>query len=183
LSWFDHDHPGALADVFAGMWPRWADPAGRQILQAAVALLVDSTAEVNLESRIVLAQAALERLAWQRLVIEGTWSRRKFKGTDAADKLRGLLAACGASAALPPAFTALAATPGLGSPADGPAFVVNVRNATVHPPRSGSHFLPSPAVVAAWRLAVEYEHRALLAWLGYRGPGISMVDFNPTTFP
>jgi hypothetical protein len=183
MGWFDHDVPESLATVFELIWPVWLDPARRPILQAAVALLMDASAEVNTESRIVLAQAGLERLAWQRLVREKRWSRRRFDAASAEEKIRGLLTVSRVPTPLPATLAPLASTPGLGSPADGPAFTVRVRNKTTHPPRSGAPFFPSSVVTGAWLLSLEYLQLSLLAWLGYGGSVLSPVTFKPHSFP
>jgi hypothetical protein len=183
MAWWEHVHPEPLGEVFAGMWPIWRDPQKQSVLRVAIGWLVEAGSSVSVESRIVLAQAALELLAWQRLVNEGTWTAAKFK-TSAASKIRGLLDACGIPAALPGSLAGAASAAILHSPTDGPDFTVRVRNRSAHPPKSGPHaFVPSNAVVAAWRLAVQYHQLALLNWLGYRGSVVSPVDLATRRVP
>lgn len=185
MGWFDHDDPATLATAFERLWPVWLDTARRPVLQTGLALLMDAFTDVNVESRIVLAQAGLERLAWQRLVKEKRWSASKFndKSTTAAMKIRELLKVGGISPALPAKLAPLLSTPGLGTPPDGPAFAVAVRNRTVHPPKSGPPFFPTEVVTGAWQLSLEYVQLSLLAFLGYTGSVLSPVTFKPHSFP
>ena len=188
VGWLDDDHPEALSKVFPQMWPIWRNPDQRPALVAGIALLMDASELVNLESRVVLAQAGLERLAWHRLVVEGRWTELKFEGTTAAQRIRGLMSASGVGPSIPASLRTLARAPELRSskghlPSDGPNFVVRVRNRTAHPPTSGPAFLPGPVVVGAWKLSLEYLQQALLAWLGYSGPVISPVIMGRSTFP
>lgn len=184
LRWFDSDAPECLPTVFAGMWPLWLDPQRQSVLRVATGFLVEASSGISVESRIVLAQAALELLAWQRLVNEGKWSRKQFKSATAAEKIRGLLRACHVDASLPATTAGLASTPGLGSPSDGPSFTVNVRNRVAHPPRTGPHvLLPSSVIVGAWRVALGYHQLALLHWLNFHGMVISPVDLVSRRVP
>ena len=188
LGWLDENHPYALQTVFSSMWPIWRSPGLRPVLVAGIGLLMDASEHVNLESRVVLAQAGLERLAWHRLVTEGRWSEAKFEKRTAAQRIRGLVTVSGGAVRLPPSLRLLPSTPELLSargrpPMDGAEFVARVRNRTTHPPRSGAHFLPGDVVVGAWKLSLEYLQQALLSWLGYSGPVISPVGMGATTFP
>jgi hypothetical protein len=184
MRWFDADAPESLESVFAQIWPRWRNAREQSVLRVAIGFLVEATSGLSVESRIVLTQAALELLAWQRLVNEGTWSRTRFEVSSAADQVRGLLAACRISPSMPAIIASLSRTPGLGSPSDGPGFTVAVRNRVAHPPRSGPHvLLPSNVVVAAWRLALEYHQLAVLNWLDYRGVAVSPVDLTSRPVP
>jgi hypothetical protein len=186
--WLDDDHPEGLTKTFPSIWRLWRDPDHRPALVAGIGLLMDASEDVNLESRVVLAQAGLEHLAWHRLVVEGRWTETKFERKSAAQRIRGLISASGVAPGLPIALRAVARSPELRSktgllPADGPDFVVRVRNRTAHPPTSGPPFLPGDVTLGAWKLSLEYLQGALLGWLAYTGPVISPVVLGPSTFP
>jgi hypothetical protein len=187
--WLHELDAQALARVFELMWRPWQDPALRPLLEAGVALLMDASEEsVNLESRVVLAQAGLERFAWQRLAVEGRWTEAKFDKKSTAQRIRALNSASGVSPALGPRLSSLSRQPDLRDrhgrlPVDGPSFVVAVRNRTAHPPRELAAFLPSDVVIGAWRLSLEYLQLAILGWLGYSGPVVSPVAGQRHGFP
>jgi hypothetical protein len=183
------DSGSALADVFAGLWLIWPDPAHQSVLRIVLALLVEASSEISTEGRLVLAQAGLELMAWQRLVAEGT--RTSLSGT-AAGRIRDLLAVCGVPAELPSSMEAAAAAlipkaRSGGQPSDGPEFVVRVRNRIVHPPDEGTKrphaVLPGDAIGGAWRLALAYLQLAILNWIGYEGWAISPVDLVTEEVP
>jgi hypothetical protein len=184
LAWWDYrrlDSGTALADVFAGLWRVWRDPARQSVLRVVLALLVEASSEISTEGRVVLAQAGLELMAWQRLVAEVR--RTRLSGSTERD-IRDLLAVSGVPAELPGSLEAAAAalSPNArsgGAPSDGPEFVVRVRNRAVHPAAKGTKrphaVLPGDAVSGAWRLALAYLQLAILNWIGYEGWAVSPV--------
>jgi hypothetical protein len=180
LTWYAHNHPEPLARVFAGLWRRWLDPACQSVLRVALAFDVEANGEVSPESRLVLSQAALELLAWQRLVNEGRLSSTKFNELSAAEQVSQLLTVSLIDPGLPSAAASLASATSIGSPVDGPAAVIAIRKRIAHPPRSSRHtLLPSDVVVTGWRLALTYIHLVLLRWFDYTGQFISAVDLTP----
>ena len=188
LAWWDTrtvDSAAEIASVLQGMWPIWIDTQRGDVLRVAINLLVEASSRLAVETRILIAQAALELLAWQRLVNEGTWTAPRFEGASATNQFRGLLAECGVDARLPASLATAAADPALNSPADGPEFVTRVRNRIAHPPRAGSGYRVFPPEVArgAWRLSLKYLQLALLNWLGYRGTAVDPVDLTTSRVP
>lgn len=180
LTWYDHNGASALAAVFAGMWPIWLDPSRQSVLHVALGFGVEAHSDVSVEGRLVMSQAALELLAWQRLVNEKRMSNREFNAMSAEEQVRQLLKVSRVDPALPNAAAFLASATSIGSPLDGPAAVTQLRNRIVHPPRSSHHALiPSEVLVAGWRLSLTYLHIALLGWFGYTGSFISAVDLAP----
>lgn len=179
LTWFDTARPEMLSSVFAGIWPVWGNPSRRSVLRVALGLATEANGAVSPESRLVLAQAALELIAWHRLVGEGRTSNRKFQAMSAEVQLRELLRISRVDAAIPASASVLDGAASIGSPADGPAAVAGVRNRVAHPPRSRVHApLPSEVLVAGWRLALAYVHLVILRWLSCEGTIRSAVDLT-----
>ncbi len=179
LTWYDHKEAASLAKVFDGLWGLWANPARRSVIRVALGWAVEANGRISPEGRLVLAQSSLELLAWQRLVIEGTVSNRRFKAMQADEQVRQLLAVSEVSSGLPGASASLGSTAAIGHPPDAPAAVVAIRNRIAHPPRSRSHaLLPSGVLVTGWRLALSCLHASVLRWLDYAGPVVSAVDLR-----
>ena len=82
-----------LSALFKGFTERWSDPAWRGPLTTAVWWLVEANARAaRIETRIILAQVALELLAWVHVVeTQHLHSRNDFKRLTAAGRLRALL--------------------------------------------------------------------------------------------
>jgi len=167
-SWFDASDPGGLSRAFVGAWGRWRDAHQKEVLRRAVYLLVE--AQPALEPGLILAQAALELLAWQVLVIEGAAiSAKGFESLVAADRLRLLLTQSRIPISVPPSLSDLTSFAASKSLRDGPEALTYLRNRWVHPPRKGVLASGGPEVAQAWQLALWYLDLTLLHWLGFTG--------------
>ena len=188
LSWLNRRRPAAgaeLASAHGGVWSRWLNPQSREVLRVATALLVEASSGVSVHTRVVIAQTALELLAWQRLVNEGTWTGPQFEASPAHEQVRSLLGACAVDMSIPAALAAEAADPALSAPADGPDFVTRARNRVAHPPKAGANHrvLPGPVAIGAWRLSLRYLQLALLNWIHYTGEAVDPVDLATAPVP
>jgi hypothetical protein len=168
LSWFAPDDPTGLNRAFAGLMTKWADPHRREVFRRVVYLLTEANRR-GIEPALIVAQAALEILAWQILVNEAkALSREGFDGLPAADMLRLLLSTSGIPLDIPADLTNLVAFAKAKSTLDGPQTVTLIRNSWVHPPKKA--FSPGgPEIGEAWLLSLWYIDLVALRWLGFSG--------------
>ena len=172
-TWLPERSPIDLTDLFSGFAARWSESAWRGPIRSAVSWLVEAnSSRTSLESKIVIAQVALELLAWVRMVeTQKLHSRADFKRLSAAGRLRTLLHHIGITAAIPDYLRNL---PALckGDAFDGPGVITKVRNALVHATddnRAVIDSLEGSQFLECSQLALQYLELALLAICGYRG--------------
>jgi len=176
--------PELLARLAPGFMARLNGPAWGETYRRAVALFVAANRGVPIEIGIILAQSALELLAWSTFVRSGRMTPAAFKDWSAADQIRSLLDRAHISRSVPPSLVALASLSGASAPGDGPERVAYVRNRIVHPPRNTSlRKLSSPELVDAWRLMLYYAELILLKLARYKGQIHSRIDDHPTLVP
>jgi hypothetical protein len=194
-SWFDENHGGLLSDVFPGFFALWNDRSWRKHLYAVLYWYLaanEGSTCIRADAAIILAQAAIERLAWaycveHRKIVSG--KAFEPRGLSAADRIRMLAATLGIPTELPATMAALNAKRGKKWD-DIPDAITAVRNKLVHPksqrekhnisdaiasvqtmlvypakasaPPSGSHF-------EAWQLSMWLLDLTLLRLCGHKG--------------
>lgn len=172
-TWMPSVTPISLAGLFAGFSLHWRDERWRVPLRTAVWWLVQANADATgTESRIVLAQVALELLAWVHVVeVEQMHTRSDFERLSAAGRLRALLQSLAIPTGVPDYMPALAQLCDREA-FDGPGVITRVRNALVHASEN------KRAMIAALKgevryecaqLALQYVDLVLLAVCGYEG--------------
>jgi len=168
--WWDTHTGDDLAAFVTAFLSECTDPdrreAARYLAHHAIAA---NNSETTLEARVMLAQAAIEYLAWVTYVLEGGRRKKDQNDKHAEDVLRELLDVAGISSAVP---AELAALTGLvtGVPnADGPRVLTWLRNRLVHPKDAGEPYRIEGAVLQAWQLSISYLELLLLHRLDYRG--------------
>lgn len=171
-SWRDRYYSIQIVDLYPLFSRRWNQSSEwRNTLLEVIYWYVSansSDGRPGIDASIIMIQAALERLAYQHVVIEkrlmskGGFSRKQLWATD---KLRLLLSSNNIPIDVPSSCRSLMAnTKWL----DGPHAFVEVRNVLVHPdPDLRSH--ESGCVPEAWRLGLWYFELAVLAICGYEG--------------
>lgn len=156
-TWFDELKAQSLPGVFTGLFGLWNDEEWRKTLRLAIDLFVEAHVHPSSEGSIMLAQAALELLAWVILVERaGRFSRRSFDRMTAADRLTRLLSWVGVSSALPalvPNLRRFARRYGWMS---GPAALSGLRNGIAHPRHRTRTYSSTPLQ--------RYEGRQLSLW-------------------
>jgi hypothetical protein len=162
-----------LAGAFSRFAELWADSAWRGPLKLAVSWFIEANGSgLAPESKIVLAQVALELLAWVHLVeTQGLYNRRKFNKLSAAGKIRALLEHLKVPTAIPDYLAALSSLR-RGKVFDGPAAITTVRNNSVHATHSGRaavRALSAEELFECSQLALQYIELTLLAICGYAG--------------
>ncbi len=172
-SWIPQRTPLDVSGLFAGFVRRWNDSAWRGPLKSSISWLVEAnSSHTALESKIVLAQIALDLLAWVHLVeIQRLHSRRAFRNLGSAGRLRVLLNHIGVPTTVPEYLTHL---PSLhqGNAVDGPWVITRVRNALVHATkgkRAVVESLDGHHLLECSQLALQYLELALLAICGHSG--------------
>ncbi|MDP1826661.1 MAG: hypothetical protein Q8L48_25545 [Archangium sp.] len=170
-NWFAPLEPGILQSVFAG-WRRQSNNSTNEVLDAAFHLYIDSHVPgLAAESRLVLAQSALEGLAdgWPHPPRPGSLALPTF-GSGAAARVAALSLSLGLPLSVPAGLANLAALtqPTLASPAlDKVAWV---RNSIAHLgllPRLTGH--PSRIRYEAKQFATQHLELALLRMLDADG--------------
>ena len=172
-TWLPEHKPLDLSAMFTGFQARWNDQAWNDPLRLAIAWFVDANAPgTAIESRVILAQVALELLALVHLVeTQQLHTRTAFDKLTAAERIRILLQDIGVPTEIPDYMTNL---PALRQDAadDGPCVVTRVRNALVHQKESKRAFVGS-LDGATWyectQLALQYVELVLLAVCGHEG--------------
>ncbi|MGO9180061.1 MAG: hypothetical protein ACLQHS_12510, partial [Candidatus Limnocylindrales bacterium] len=165
--WFHEIDGASLEHAFTGFDKLWARSEWREPLRKLIYLYVEANDRPP-DVGLVLAQAALEQMAWNLLVNDRqVLSRTGFDKLSAADQLRRLVATSGIPLDTPSTLRHLA---GMNTPdADGPYWVTQLRNDFVHPPRGGQSARTSGRIVDAWLLGVWYLELALLRLMDYSG--------------
>lgn len=167
LPWLSVQQSESLPDLWPKFFGRWTDPSWQPGLRVAIELYVDAHSDLPLETRVLIAQAALELLAWQWLIRNTGELRKRLKALSAAAKLTKVLSGIGAPIATPPDLNGLSqAFPTL----TGPEALTRVRNLLAHPtdPREILN-LSHPAKLDVWRLSLWYFDLVMFHVCGFAG--------------
>lgn len=170
LIWLDRQHGESLEEVFPGYARLSQDPEWSRPLQSAVYWFVNANvAAAGIDTAIVLAQAALELIAWTKLVREsGALSAEGFEKLTAADKIRLALSSAGIPLGIPDTLKELSKLARELNWHDGPAAVAVQRNSIVHPNLERRMKLIG-ALPDVWLLSQWYIELLLLRQMGFRG--------------
>ena len=164
--WFDTHHGECLAELYPGFVKLLHDPVFAQPVNAALYWYLRSNRGGNgagIDSGLILAQAALERLSLACLV-----AANQSTSGNAAAKLRAASALQKIPLRIPSGLISLVAAKRKKVVTDVPSVIVGVRNELVHPKRR--LLVPvGPMVGPAWRLAQWYVELFLLRLSGYQG--------------
>ena len=171
-SWWHDLHGGWLSQVFPGFMSLWKSDLWQQPLTHALYWYVqacDRSVGIGVDTALILAQAALELLAWNHCVQDRKMvSAVAFKprGLSAADKLRLLASSMDIPKEIPPGLSALCGRPGQ-KWKDGMDAITEIRNSLVHP--HSQLRLPDDSSYEAWKLSLWYIDLVLLRLCGYGG--------------
>jgi hypothetical protein len=171
-SWFDPHHGIFLSQVFPGFMSLWTKKLWRQPLTHALYWYLgasDRRVGVGVDTGLILAQTALELLAWTYCVLDRKMvspSAFKPRGLSAADKLRLLASSLSIPLVIPPDFSALNGTRGK-KWADGMDALTGIRNSLVHPDAQTE--LPEYSYYEGWKLSLWYIDLVLLRLCGHDG--------------
>ena len=168
-SWFDTRNGQILEDIFPGFWAQFQ--RGQQYGRTRIALewYLDSNAQKALHSSIVLSQAALERLTFQRVGTRLTAKqmRRKERETE-GEWIARALSQAGVDCKIPPSYTALEQLRRANGFDHGPHTIVKIRNDLIHQDMSYG-ILSADAYRQAKELGLWYVEMLLLKLFDYNG--------------
>jgi hypothetical protein len=172
-TWLPQVTPLNLSSAFRGFVRRWSDPKWQKPLTTAISWFVESNSpRVAAETRIVLAQVALELLAWVHVVeTQKLHSRKDFERLSAAGRIRILLQQLGIPPRVPDHLRNVPAIDDRDA-FDGPGVITSVRNALVHATeqkRVAIDKLDGMQRFQCAQLALHYLELVLLALCGHDG--------------
>jgi hypothetical protein len=172
-TWLPERTPLNLSNAFRGFWQRWNESVWREPLATSISWFVEANARGTAsESRIVLAQVALELLSWV-LLVEGQrlHHQKDFECLSAAGRIRALLHHIGVSTIIPDHLSCAQSL--CDSDAfDGPGVITKVRNALVHSTQRKRRLMESidgEQRMECSELALQYLELAILAVCGHDG--------------
>ena len=185
-SWFPVNDASGAGAAFTGFRDLWGEPAWRNQLRQVVHWYI--SANVNaaaMEGSLILAHAALERLAWTHLVVIGGQSPQMFdKKRTSAQRIEELLLALDIPVSLPSTETQDLSTWAASRGREinsGPEIISEVRNMIVHPKRQAVLMQGARQVrIEAVHLALWYLDVALLALCRYNGRYVNRLHPGPT---
>jgi hypothetical protein len=172
-TWLPQASPLELNQLFAGFLEKCSDSSWQSPLRTVVGWYVqaNSTAALN-EAKLIIAQVALELIAWVEIVERRRLhSRSDFDKLSAAGRIRSLLHHLGIPTAVPSHYPELTNLQE-GDAFDGPGILVRLRNALVHATESKRVLTSSVSGLTLWeagQLALQYVELAVLALCGYQG--------------
>jgi hypothetical protein len=172
FSWFDELHAELLPQVFSGFMDLWNSEVWRSPLMETLYWYLAANERgtgITVDMKVILAQAALELLAWNYCVQHRKMvSAKAFepRGLSAADKLRLLLSALDIPRDIPASLSALHARRGC-KWKDAADAITGVRNAVMHP--SVKKSIPQEAYRQAWTLGMWHLDMVLLRLCGHTG--------------
>jgi len=157
-----------LSTLLPKFFDRWKDPVWKASLQRAIRYYADASVMGTLERNLVLAQVALEALAFAYLVkASKQLTSNQFKAP-VSRHIRQFLRDMGIPTTIPRTFYGLRKVRA-NSPWDGPAAIAWLRNDIVH---AANHRVQSrrwKLWYQGWQLAMWYLELAVLAVVKYDG--------------
>lgn len=161
-----------LKEVFPGFYDLWTSNTWRGPLSEILYWYCganDRGIGIGVDTGLILAQTALETLAWTHCVLERkmvTPDAFKPRGLSAANKFRLLMSSIGVTPDIPDSLTALNSKSGE-KWLDGMHALTGIRNIIVHPETTTQ--LPDGSYYDAWRLALWYIELAILRLCRHNG--------------
>ena len=169
--WSGRKSAKPLAELFPGFMAKWVDEGWRDALRTAVWWYTVVNNGGVIDSGIVSAQIAMERLAYEYCVRERALvSERGFKRLPTADRYRMFLTSLAIPLDIAPSLADLASASKTGGRnwADVADALVSIRNQLVHSGRTHAH-LASNCYTEAWLLAAWLLEASVLALCEFRG--------------
>lgn len=163
-----------LSDAFSGFARLWNGTIWRGPLRSAISWLTEANRPgISLETKVIIAQVALELLSWVRLVEdEKIYEYKTFDKMKASERIHKLLVNAHVPAEIPDhlvELTRLCRESGFSS---GPEVISGIRNKLVHATeqhRVGLSTVNGLQFFECAQLAIQYIELVLLAICGYRG--------------
>jgi hypothetical protein len=172
MSWFDQHHSEELARLFPGFMSRLEDDRWRETFHTVIywGARSNNTHGSGIDTGIILAQIALERLAYEYSLDDqdnrGPKSFNKLK--NASGKLRYLFSHLDIPHEIPQNFVKIRELSAKEGFADAPRFLTELRNSMVHPVNKRRNLFTG-LYPDAWRLGMWYLELAILRLCNYEG--------------
>jgi hypothetical protein len=177
--WFDHAYgPEQLSVLLPLFFEAWSDPAWQISLQRAIRYYADAAVMGTLQRNIVLAQVALETLAFAHLVKSSRQLQADQFRSPVSQHIRHFLRDFGIPTTIPRTFYGLRRIRA-NSPWDGPAAIAWLRNDIVHAAR---HRIPGrrwKLLNHGLQLALWYLELGVLAAVRYDGRYRNRIAGHP----
>lgn len=179
LSWFSHHFPEMLVDVFPGFYALWKVSTWKATLRDALYWYLganDRGVGIGVDTGIILAQTALECLAWTHCVKSARLASEKdfeSRGLSASKRLRLLASSLGIPLEMPHGATALLKLPPERR-SDIAEATTWIRNGLIHP--STERQPPEGAYSEAWLLSMWLLDLVLLRLCDYQGKYANRFD-------
>ena len=168
-SWFDTRNGRILEDIFPEFWVHYQGVQWSDRTRVALEWYLESNTQKALHSSIVLSQAALERLSFQKVgkKLTGTQMGRR-NGETEGEWIARALSRAGVNRKIPPSYTALEQLRIAHGFEHGPHTIVAIRNDLIH--QDMSHGIQSADVYRqAKELGLWYVEMLLLNLFDYNG--------------
>ena len=168
FSWFDHHNGQLISEVFPGFFKLWQDEIWKDTIETAIYWYIRSnTSESGIDGSVILAQAALELLAWTLLVDDRKkFNYKEFNSMSAAEKITRLLSECNIPIEIPSTLSELnKLKKRLKNKSDwnGPKAFTEIRNLLVHPGKRRNRLAGKELPLAeTWKLGLWYIELVLL---------------------
>jgi hypothetical protein len=169
-SWFDYGASESLSQAFPGFIALWSKPIWQAPLRTAIYWYLQAnrgSPYSSSDTGIILAQVAMELLAWTHLVLDKRLkSKGEFKEFTAAEQLSSLAVSLMIPLDLRDEAITVDKRIG-GNSKDMSEFIVRMRNNLVHPEKEKG--LDSEILINASRVTLEFLELVILALIGYTG--------------
>lgn len=169
-SWFDAHHSGLLSDLFLAFYTRWKDDLWGPAIRTAIYWYVAANNRgtgIGVDAGLILAQSAIERLAWTYCVLDSAKiSKSKFKKIPAAENLRVLGSELAIPLDVPRSLSVLHSELG-GKWDDSADAITHIRNVLVHPDKKNE--VAEDSYCEAWMLSLWILDLVFLRLLGHEG--------------
>ncbi|MEV1242360.1 hypothetical protein [Nonomuraea sp. NPDC049750] len=171
-------HRGQSIELMAApLIKAFLNAARRPTLAFLIQAHLGANGSALLEQRLLLAFAAIEHLAWIRLVHEQGKNPQKIDSKGAEWRIRRMLTDFQIPTTPPahlPTLKAYAATTNM----DSAKAVTELRHALTHPKDPHALYAQAGLLREAWLLTSHWLSLLILAWVDYRGEVIDTSDLN-----
>ena len=170
LSWLDRHDVESLAEVFPGFMDMWAMDRWEDALRTAIWwYALANSGSPAIDQGIVIAQIAMERLAYEYCVCERALvGKRSFEKMAASERYRLLLSSLGIPMTMPSTANSLLDASIARSWTDSPQALTVIRNKLVHAGRKELK-LKGESYLDAWLLATWLLELTILALCNFKG--------------
>ncbi|MER5253716.1 MULTISPECIES: hypothetical protein [unclassified Streptomyces] len=169
-----------LADIFSLVGDLWSDDFSRELLSNAVNYYLEANDPMPVNIAVSAGQAALELLAYEKLVEEsGSLTSKQYKTAPAHENISAFLSTFSINDKIPAKLSMLKSAALGANPQclTGPEILTRMRNGVIHPSRHKQKFSTS-AWIEAWELTCRYVCLAILGRIGFNGSYRDPVEPN-----